>query len=301
MGTQPIKVLIPNILHWFQNIYPEFKDDLEKIIEQKGLKKGIKYINEESKIEHPAVVTTNQEIRVEESFLSYLWIICYCMLVIFDELVQKPQNSIPNPDKGRLLKNSRELFRYGISLLKRYSDWKKHLPNPEIYEKADEYYILKANSIFLNAFNFVICHELSHVSLGHNDNPFSGIQESKEVTLQLEIDADKGAIEIILKGIATEKTVRDRITGLIVGLCSLLFFTSDLNGNDHPDPDDRLTVALNSLNLPEDDYNWGIAAMGFQLWADEKGLSLTIPTEVETYKEWFSHINEEIKRIKFLT
>jgi hypothetical protein len=153
----------------------------------------------------------------------------------------------------------------------------------------------------LNAFNFVICHELSHVSLGHNDNPFSGIQESKEVTLQLEIDADKGAIEIILKGIATEKTVRDRITGLIVGLCSLLFFTSDLNGNDHPDPDDRLTVALKSLNLPEDDYNWGIAAMGFQLWADEKGLSLTIPTEVETYKEWFSHINEEIKRIKFLT
>jgi len=298
IGTQPIRVLTGNIIHAFENLHPEFLSDVNKLIAEKGLQKEIKYLSEEDKIKDIAYVWIDKKITIEESFLSYLWIICYGILVMFDERVQKNQNGIASPNQNEILKKAETLFKYGMSLINRYSKWDLNLPNPERYTKDDEFYIEKNNSVFINALNFILCHELSHVSLGHLENPFKEVGNTKIEILNDEYQADKNAIELIKKGIFHSEDKMDRKVGLVAGLCSLLFFSSTLKGGDHPDQDERLRIGLEGLDLADDDYIWGIAAVGLHLWAHEKNKIINVPPEVETYKEWFLKIDAEIRQIK---
>lgn len=298
IGTQPIRVLCYNIIYSFENFYDSFSEDLKEIIKEKGLEKQIKYLDKEEKIKDLVFVQIDKKIVIEESFLSYLWIICYSLIVIIDEKIQKPQNGIESPRKKEIISKAEKLFKYGMSLINRFSNWSLDLPNPERYEEDDEFYIIKTNSIFLNAINFILLHELSHVSLGHLDNPFKKGERTTDEILKDEYQADANAINYFIKGIERSMNKLDKKVGIIAGLCSLMFFSNNLKGINHPDPNERLKIGLEKINIGEDDIIWGIAAIGFHLWAITKGYRTNIPSVVKTYKNWFIEIEKEINKIK---
>jgi hypothetical protein len=82
-------------LSFFENTHPEFLQEASRIIKQNGLQISIgSQINEIPIIygnsEICIIYRYRQEIVIYETFLSYTWIICYSLFVLFTETVEKP-------------------------------------------------------------------------------------------------------------------------------------------------------------------------------------------------------------------
>ncbi|HLO45778.1 MAG TPA: phage exclusion protein Lit family protein [Leadbetterella sp.] len=296
-GAQPVRVLYENLFHWFKNTYPEFKtEELDKAIKNLGLNEDINVIDREDKVAMPAGVGTFKILTIQETFLSYLWCISYSLVFIYDKSIheQKINKDFVFTDELKLkIKNAHLLFDYGISLLDRFNPWDiENLPNPELYDRLDDDYIEKANGVYINAVNFILLHELAHVVLGHVDtdieNEEKKIKTTDEEILKGEYKADNFAFEKILKGANNLTNSRTVAAGIVAGLCSFLFFSNNMKGGDHPDPDERLKIALDKLNLQPEDNLWGISCLAFKLWTMKTGVELNWPPIVNTYQELFN-------------
>jgi hypothetical protein len=138
--------------------------------------------------------------------------------------------------------------------LSTYTQWNKlDLPNPEEYDNVNEEYVEKVNSVFLNAIKFILCHEFSHVYLGHVDLDNSGIISTDEEIKKDEYAADNYAISVVLKGVTDEQSKTNICAGVIAGLCSLLFLDKELAKTTHPDSDLRIKNAIEQFHLKEED------------------------------------------------
>jgi hypothetical protein len=301
-GTQPIKVLAENIIFWFEKTHSKFRHELNTSIKQYDLKPGVSYINSETPLRDFAAISNDKKIIIEESFLSFLWINCYCFLVLYDEGVAKPRNR-QHPDKEKISKAYR-LFEYGLSLKSRFSDWKiDELPNPQKYLKEDKFYVEKANSIFLHAINFVMCHEYGHFKLGHvdyiRDNYGDKSKEKTDAQIkQDEIDADLFSCRLLLSGAKTKSDRKNIAAGLVAGLCSLIFLSSNLTNPKYPDADHRLKNALEQINPNEKDHIWGIACLALKMWSEKNAVNLELPNIVDTYKVLFYKILKQLESHK---
>lgn len=297
-GTQPVRVLQYNIIDSFEKASPGFRDELRSVVTQKGLPRGIKYhVNEQpilrsgGRAQTPCV-STDRGIELHETFLSYVWTICYSLLVLFDELIQKRMiQKAYNRTFEYSPKTVREafcLFHYGISLIKQFRVWDKGtLPNPEEYDENEADYVEKANGVFVHAMVFILCHEFAHVRCGHTEAANRNGDVSPDLEKIHEYRADELATTIVLAGAEDESRRSTAGFGLIAGLSADLFLGSVVKSETHPDKDDRIRNALEKLNLGEKDNLWGIACLAFKLWDESYRTRLKWPTEVETYKDLF--------------
>ncbi len=302
-GTQPVKVLENNILWYFQQTHKDFTIRLKKDIEKADLKPGIKYINEESKIREIAYINSNKQIHLQETFLSYIWIVSYCLMTIFDEHILLPRlkNGVTNDPKRLAYKM--DFLRHAVSLISKYTPWDiDYFPNPEKYTFDQKANIEKTNSIFLRAVNFVLCHEYSHFSLGHSDKAIELMIAGRQITDEEnkidEIDADYNAIRLMISTAKTKKIRKNIEYGIISGIASLIFIDKIGKKDNYPDPEIRLKNALENLKLKDDDLHWGLASLALKIWVDFQKESITLPEVVDTYKECFYLIIKEINEIK---
>lgn len=306
-GSQPVRVLYENTEHWFKNVYPEFKSsELQEAIEKFGLHEDLNIIEREEKIASPAFVGTFKIISIQETFLSYLWSLTYSLIFIYDKTIHEPrtiENHVITPKVIEQANKARKLFDYGLSLLDTFNPWdKENLPNPEYYDEVYDDYIGKANGAYLHAVNFILVHELGHVALGHIDKDIEsdekGIEISNVTKLQDEIDADNYSFERMLR-FSTHLTNNYTVSvGIIAALCSFIFFSTNMKGGDHPDPDRRLQSALEKLNLEEEDNLWGLSCLAFKLWAMKNKIELDWPQTIETYKELFYLTMTKLENVK---
>lgn len=304
-GTQPIKVLEHNILSYFQKTHTGFKDQLIYDTDSLELKKGIKYINKESNITDSdiAYVNMNKQIHIQETYLSYVWIISYCLVTIFDEHILAPRLNPKNFNDPFRLQEKMNFFNYGLSLIKSFSTWDiNKFPNPQKYAFQDKHNIERTNSVFLHAINFVLCHEYSHFSLGHVDAGIeamiAGTNISDTQHKQDEIAADERAINLMLTNLKTKKIKGNKAAGIVAGLSSLLFLSPIGHKEKYPDPEIRLKTALKHLDLKDEDSLWGVASLALKMWTHRQDVSLRLPPIVETYKECFDIIVKEIAIVK---
>lgn len=298
-GTQPVRVLEGNILTYFQKTHQEFPEQLRKDITNSGLNAAISYLNIESEIMEPASIFINKQIRIEETFLSYLWINSYCLVTIFDDHILLPRlkkGAINDPLK---LANKIEFLKYGVSLANAFAPWDKDkFPNPEKYLFEHKIIIEKVNSVFLHAVNFVFCHEYSHFSLGHVDEMFGSKQKTLEENKQDEIDADKNAIKLMITRTKTKRIRKNIEYGIIIGVSSLIFMSRIEEKFNYPDPEIRIKNALENLNLKDEDLHWGLASLALKIWIDFEKENIKLPVIVDTYKQCFYLMIKEIDKIK---
>jgi len=310
-GTQPVRVLQHNITKQFEDTTPDFIQLTLNTAINKGLKLGIGYfVNEEpitfkvgGHIQTPYVDRT-KKIHIHETFLSYVWSICYSLIVLYDEAVAKPQQNaflgeeINKIDLEKIAK-AQELFNYGISLITLFSKWdKENLPNPEYYREEDEFYIERVNALYVYAMNFILCHEFVHVEREHIDQLINHTATNSNI-LDFEKEADKKAIELILSGVSDEKR-KTAIGGILAGLCCLLYFKNETLNHTHPDTDKRIDNFLTIVNAESDDPVWGVAALAYKLWDNQFSKSFNYPTQVNDFKEmylWFKTIIEEENKV----
>jgi len=298
-GDLPVRVLKFNFLDWFKNITPDFKEDVKTEIYYNGFKAGIQYHTNRTKITEIAHINSSKQIELYENFNQYLWCICYSLVVVFDESIQKPiiekkytgKFDLENP----FVKQAIAVLNNGFDLLQTYKDWQfSQLPNPEKYNEYDKYYIEKTNGIYTAAMTFILLHEFGHQYYEH----LTYYPENAEEFKTEEYKADEYAIDKISQNFSSERGITFKC-GIIAGISSLILLDESLSGGDtHPDTDERLKKAIEKIKLEDIDNLWGIASLTFRFWAIKYNVEIEYPQTVESYKELFTITLDKIKEIK---
>ena len=297
-GYLPVRVLPNNFIEWFENVTPDFKEESKAEIDYNGLKAGLIYHIKKTPITDIACINGKREIELNENYNQYLWSICYALFVLFDESIHKPITTGTYTGtfdlNNSFVKKAIDSFNSGMGLLKSFQETVFfNLPNPEKYTEVDQYYIQRTNSIYTAAMTFILLHEFGHQFHKHLDyDPTS--EESKND----EYLVDGFAIDKISYNFSLDKGTTYKF-GIIATLCSFIFLNNSLKGGDfHPDIDERLSVAMEKLELDELDNMWGVASLAFRLWSNHYKIKLDLPDKVDNYKQLYYLTISEVKKIK---
>jgi len=293
-GHLPIRVLQHNIIKQFETTTANFLNETLDTIKNKGLKTEICYtVNKSSydgeKVIGPFVYTKSKILNIHETFLAYLWCMTFS-LYRYTDLIISEQLKDDNEQKNLTDK----VFTYALSLIDGYHDWDKNsLPNPECYDKHLAADIEKTNELFLYGFNFVMCHEYSHVDLGHCDSieltkGFLTDLEKKE----FEQAADDNAVRLFSEGVYPGNEAATKY-GVSMALSSLLFFNSKVSKKIHPDTDMRIMNALNALQIDDNDKSWLVPCAALALWSTTHSIDLNWQ-EKKSFKDLFRSLVHQL-------
>lgn len=304
LGTQPVRVVQNMLIYMFENTYPEFKDKLKEMVDNGKLNPKIDMTFAEESIingnitNSPRVSSLSRQISLHESFLSYLWCVSYSIYILYAERVDFPKL---NKEAGKVIypvsedeiAKAKDLFNYGKSLIAYYSPWDKDLlPNPEIYLAEKRDYVEQTNMCYTEAVIFILAHELTHLER-HIDQLNGETPDSHY--LAFEKEADEEAILHTIKGKPLMGDIAVN-SGIIIGLLSMLFFSSKTTGQRHPNTEDRITAALELLALNDDDIAWGMACVGLELWEEQFNLGFEWLENPKSPKHQYYLLIEQIKK-----
>lgn len=308
IGTQPVRIVHHMLLHVFKNTHDEFMSEILQEIELGKLDRELLIsLGEEpirmgqGKMGTPKVNIETKKIEIHETFLSYLWCCTYSVYISYLEKIDFPA---VNKSNGKIvhvispenIKLAEQLFEYGKYLIVHFMPWDKHtLPNPEVYPAENRTYVTQTNMLYTEAMKFILCHEFTHIKL-HVDQINETTQDSHY--LNFEIEADNNAIELMKKGINSINQLAVE-NGIILAILSMFFFNAKTTGVKHPNFEDRLTNALERLDLNGNVHAWGIACMGLQMWDNMFGLNFKWTEEPISYQEEYYKIVAQIKEQKF--
>lgn len=303
LGTQPIRVTHNMLLHMFSNTYPSFPEKLQALVDQGKLNPTIHVTFEEESIRSdgrsntPFVNQQTRQINLHESFLSYLWCISYSVYILYVEKVDYPK---VNKEAGEELYSisqeeitkADELFGYARSLIAYYSPWeKKQMPNPELYLAQHRDYVEQTNLCYTAAAIFILAHELTHIEK-HIDQLDADTPESNY--LRFEEEADQDAILHTIR-------IHDQLgpvavnTGIVTGLLSMLYFSYNTTGERHPNVEDRITAALETLDINSNDPAWGMACVGLELWERQFSLNFDWLKDPDSSRTQYYYLIDQVK------
>jgi hypothetical protein len=285
-GEQPIRVLKHNLT---TRLIDRNKEYIESLLSDSRLDRNIAYhiASLPLVIRQKPFIDDKGRINLHESFLSYVWIVCYYFFVLHEEELAIPDCikrdlPTPKPRNPKLISKAKELFDYGKSLITLFSPWDKdYFPNPEHFdEQTDEgYYIHRSNDLYVEVLNFIMYHEMAHAEFEHIN------KTSDKDNKSLELEADTRAIELILYSCRNRNASE---LAIIIGISSMLFFNNTLDGGKtHPNIDTRLENAIKIFNPSDDSSIWPFLALFFATWDEQWQFGFSKKTEYNNYKELF--------------
>lgn len=307
IGTQPIRVIHHMLIYMFQRTNPDFFQDLLEQIKQGKISNELNLVFGQEpirigngKLRTPRVNHETKKIELHETFLSYLWCSTYSVFVTYIETIDYPRvnrenGRVTHPISQENIDKAKEIFDYARYLIVDFQEWSKEdLPNPEIYQAENRDYVEQTNIYYTEAVKFILCHEFTHLKL-HVE------QTNDETTdshfLAFEEEADNNAIDMMKKGISYSD-VAHRLTvetGIVFGLLSMFFFRATTEGIKHPNAEDRLTNALERLELNDNPFAWGIACIGLKMWDEQFAHNFNWNPNPISYKDQYYEIISQIK------
>src|SRR6185369_10354825 len=251
-GNMPVRVFQNSIFKHVENIGELTPEKHKTNVNNAKISDCIEYNIGKDQITLPRIRIANRMICLQETFLGYLWAFCYSFLVITEEGIK--QNN--NVEQYRIIKfdtpaldKALKLLNWAISLKNNFSEWPLDLPNPEYYEENDQFYVEKANSIFMDAAAFYFLHEMSHAINGHLDN--AGTMDNSKNSKEIENEADNYAISLMLNDTYDEIHKFKVGYACILAMCACLPLTSKskLASSTHPDIDTRIVNLVDKFGI----------------------------------------------------
>lgn len=78
----------------------------------------------------------------------------------------------------------------------------------------------------------------------------------------------------------------------------MLYFRSTTTGVKHPNVEDRLTWALEKLEVADNEYAWAFACVGLELWAEQFGIDFDWSMRDKVpYKFLYYDIVDQLKKM----
>lgn len=282
-GEQPIRVFYLQI----ESIFNGIKSSLTKLPQNEEFANiKFEYLTENVKVISP--YTNGKSITIHESFLSFLWSLCYSNLI----LLPMSGKDISNEENTE----ARKLKQYGIDLWKGFSDWDiASLPNPENVKKSIHDYVGVANRLFINSVTFIIFHEFAHIIHKH---PYVPAKYRTDLNLiAMEWEADNTALHWSINNFKLEVELLDKLC-LLFATMSLSHTPNKFNpSKSHPLAEDRVTNCLNKLNLDDNDIIWGFATVLLMEWQINFD-QFYLPNLEDVEKDFKSMYNKMIDELK---
>jgi hypothetical protein len=313
-GTQPIRIQHPMLLFIFQKTNPTFFKEILEDIESGKVNQKINLIygeiplrKEDGKFWTPRIIGKTKQIEIHETFLSFMWCVIYATYVTYLETVDFPRvnkanGHIIHPIIQKNIDVANEMFDYARSLIAVFQKWDiNNYPNPEKYLAEDRNYIEQTNIYYTAAVKFIFCHEYSHLKFEHLKHIVDETEKSS--FCEFEFEADNYAIDSIKKGyfepshFAAEGQILANEIGIILGILAMFYFQATTEGKKHPNSEDRLTNALERLELEEDHPAWGIACIGLKFWDAQFGKKIVWEIGKKSYLEIYLEVVKQIKEL----
>lgn len=282
-GKQPVKIL--------EDKLEEFKREVLTNLNLLQYENIFDYDYTEIAVQTGPFVSINKRISIEESFQSFIWIWSYCLLTLYDEGVAKPR--LRQANSSLKIKQAFDLLDYGYTLFNNFGKWDLNLPNPQEFDISDSFYIERANSVYIFAMNEMFLHEIGHLYNGDIDKLIKQNSGCYKIDLNerksFEYNADKFAFEKLVVGVKNPMFKKTIEFGVISGFSALIMIQSTLKdySGQYPDADERYKLAIESLNIHEEDNLWGIACLAWKLWSNKNSRDLQWAVEYDTYQELF--------------
>jgi Zn-dependent peptidase ImmA (M78 family) len=306
----PISKLNNNIIHAFENVNSTSLDLIKKSVSDANTSGVISIEVDYQKTRTPKGGLETRNIILHETYLSHLWSYIYSMFVIFEEGYQKPLTKHTfsgeiNYD-SELLIRAKKLYDWSIGLTTKYRDWDLKLPNPMTNGNNDleNDYILKTNNIYQNAVAFLLYHEFSHLTQGHDNFNFNHKVSAVDYIV-LENEADQFAYNMLINQHMDihEKTLMSM--SIILVLTSSLFLTNSKFGISqpyHPDLDSRIINFLQNLNYKKNSKNefyfYSFSSIAMILFFVKYDILYTEETEFESVHEQFEYLLKIMDKLK---
>jgi hypothetical protein len=259
--SKPISQLFDRITDFFAAGH--LPGRLEQAIQSGKLSRGIFIDPEPAKARTPYANLDDKEIKLQATFLSYLWSFCYCIIRFQQmtiEQVEEPIIRLRNSPEAPILN---VLFDWANSLRDAYSDWPTDLPAPG----QDSQRVLEADALFLFAIRYLMFHEVGHLILHGSSADFirrekcnPGLSpEDRRRFRMMELQADDFAIDTLLAANTSEPHQYMNMVGATaVAQMSSLFLLQDddlRGGRTHPDFDERLKRLAKKASFSEQQHS----------------------------------------------
>ena len=282
---------------------------------QEGLKKIIDFNEFNGHIKVPAEINSLNSIKISIAYCQFLWGISYVALNVYDcniiqnelrksptlkdDLIkeyEKAKNELGEEDRlrelraanyvnkyldeSKVFKDCYKVFERGLSLLNNeVTDFTEFYDIQNALDESNE----KVNGIYLYAVLFILIHEISHFSLGHNKS-----------TIESEYAADSDAFWTLNSDLNDEEKTSANI-GMLTALCSLLFLDKNLNGgNSHPDNDDRIIATLRNI-IEDNNHYLGFVITIFKMWAYTYNIQEIEALNSKSYNSNLEYLSEILK------
>jgi hypothetical protein len=265
-GNMPTRVLKYNIADRFENLRPEIKTmQYDDAINKKKISREILVLMDKKSIKSPFANCRTNQIILSEPFIAFLWIIVYYFFNINEHIQYRMLRNNWNGYidlEDSFIKRSSDLFKWGLTLRYRFTDWDLKLPNPDLDNsnllKEELNIIGKINNIFLNSISYIMLHEYAHIVNKHCDL-YNKIRVKKNLDKiessllhDLEKEADNFAFDSIIKEYDDNNYRMLKGLSIVLAHISILFLLKDPNGliqQNHPDADVRLLTLIDKLAL----------------------------------------------------
>lgn len=231
------------------------------------------------------------KVYMHETFLSFVWIVCAMVIIIYDNKILPDINKYVRPDPY-LLRQFDKLWEYSNQLLinkMRIKTWnKKRLLNPENYAAKRKSYIDYINAVYTLVASIIVFHEVSHVLLNH--------QNSTKVT---EKEADDQAIKWVLSRSDIDE-YRDYIEESVLSYVAVDFMISHSNvKNSHLDLQHRLDNAIIKLGNRVTEKTYLHACAIIAIWSKKTSFSLVMKQEYGDYEEMYKDFCNQMNEVSY--
>jgi len=289
--SQPISQLYDRITDFFAAGH--LPGQLEQAIQSGKLSRAIFIDPEPAKARTPYANLDDKEIKLQATFLSYLWSFCYCMIrfqqMTIDQ-IEAPIVRLRNSSEAPILN---VLFDWANSLRDTYSDWPTDLPTPG----QDSQRILEADALFLFAIRYLMFHEVGHLILHESSadfirrekrNPSLSAEDSRRFRM-MELQADDFAIDTLLAANTAEPHRYMNMVGAAIAQLASLFLLKDddlRGGRTHPDFDERLKRLAKKASFSEQQHTLffdGTISIGLQVFFERYAVDF-LPVDSEAWR-----------------
>lgn len=311
-GTQPVRPHYPMLLYMFQETNPAFFAEILEDIKDGKVNQKINLIYGENPLRKengefwtPRIIGETKQIEIHETFLSFVWCAIYATYITYLETVDFPRvneshGKIVHPISQENIDVANEMFDYARLLIVDFRKWDiENLPNPEKYLAENRNYIKQPTMYYNSAIKFILCHEYSHLKFEHLKQINNNTEKSR--FCEFEYEADNYAIDSIKKGyfpsehFAAEAQKLANEIGVVFGILVMFYFKATTEGVKHPNTEDRLTNAIERLNIDNNHPAWGIACVGLKFWDSQFGKNLTWEIGEKSFRDVYYEIIDQIK------
>ena len=280
-GYSPIMTVVDKVIPWIENNYTNAHALWNSLCSKGILKDEIIILRGIDKINGTGIPysysDSTGQIYICETYLNYLWLVSYSILINWKELIHKPTEDgtygksifLQKPEIVPIMQFGLNHFQLAMSFVSKGLNWPEEFyssPTQSCFDDKNNYF-LQCNALFLSALTFVIFHEVAHIKYDHFRKRYNALSKKKYFILKnLENNADNFSIKICDVNDTNNYMYSTKAIGALIATIADIFLDEDPYRVQHEFADKRI---FDKTQIVVDDHYseiYSISCIAIRFW-----------------------------------